>query len=69
VTGAPFEALTEAEAKALLRFEGEGALKERVLQIATARGVRDAGPLGTGAACAAMPTPGRRRPRRTPGRC
>lgn len=50
VTGAPFEALTEAEAKALLRFSDEGALKERVLQIATARGVKEAGPLGTGVA-------------------
>jgi hypothetical protein len=50
VTSAPFEALTEAEARVLLRFEDAGALKERVLQIATARGVREAGPLGTGVA-------------------
>jgi hypothetical protein len=57
VTGAPFEALTEAEAKALLRFSDEGALKERVLQIATTRGVKEAGPLGTGVAEDIRPSP------------
>jgi hypothetical protein len=50
VTGAPFDALTEAEARTLLRFTDEGALKEKVLQIATARGLKEAGPLGTGVA-------------------
>ena len=50
VTGAPFEALTEAEARVPLRFEDAGALKERVqITDATARSV-ESRPARVGAA-------------------
>lgn len=55
LTGAPSEALTDAEARYLLGFADEGALKERVLGVATGRAVVREGPLAPGAAGAPAP--------------
>ncbi|HYN38222.1 MAG TPA: hypothetical protein VES39_03115 [Rhodospirillales bacterium] len=63
LTGAPFDALTDAEARYLLGFADEGALKEKVLGVATRRAVAREGPLappgtgpGAGSAAASAPS-------------